>query len=96
MTDIIKDFEEKISGKVKSYLRENREFEQENVNFFVKELSDVGATNPTLIAFGNESFDILKRNLKNDFKILKIPHYANYSSKEKYRQQIQEVVGNLL
>ena len=96
MTDIIKDFEEKISGKVKSYLRENREFEQENVNFFVKELSDVGATNPTLVAFGNESFDILKRNLKNDFKILKIPHYANYSSKEKYRQQIQEVIENSL
>ena len=69
MTDIIKDFEEKISGKVKSYLRENRDFEKENVDFFVQELSDIGATNPTLIAFGNESYDILKRNLNNEFKI---------------------------
>ena len=92
MTDIIKDFEEKISGKVKSYLRENRDFEKENVDFFVQELSDIGATNPTLIAFGNESYDILKRNLNNEFKIHKIPHYANYSSKEKYRQQIKEVM----
>jgi len=92
MTDIIKDFEEKISGKVKSYLRENRDFEKENVDFFVQELSDIGATKPTLIAFGNESYDILKRNLKNEFKIHKIPHYANYSSKEKYRQQIKEVM----
>jgi len=92
MTDIIKDFEEKISGKVKSYLRENRDFEKENVDFFVQELSDIGATNPTLIAFGNESYDILKRNLNNEFKIHKIPHYANYSSKEKYRMQIKEVM----
>jgi hypothetical protein len=92
MTDIIKDFDEKISGKVKSYLRENRDFEKENVDFFVQELSDIGATNPTLIAFGNESYDILKRNLNNEFKIHKIPHYANYSSKEKYRQQIKEIV----
>ena len=92
MTDIIKDFEEKISGKVKSYLRENRDFEKENVDFFVQELCDIGATNPTLIAFGNESYDILKRNLNNEFKIHKIPHYANYSSKEKYRQQIKEVM----
>ena len=92
MTDIIKDFEEKISGKVKSYLRENRDFEKENVDFFVQELSEIGATNPTLIAFGNESYDILKRNLNNEFKIHKIPHYANYSSKEKYRVQIKEVM----
>ena len=92
MTDIIKDFEEKISGKVKSYLRENRDFEKENVDFFMQELSDIGATNPTLIAFGNESYDILKRNLNNEFKIHKIPHYANYSSKEKYRMQIKEVI----
>ena len=92
MTDIIKDFEEKISGKVKSYLRENRDFEKENVDFFMQELSDIGATNPTLIAFGNESYDILKRNLNNEFKIHKIPHYANYSSKEKYRMQIKEVM----
>ena len=92
MTDIIKDFEEKISGKVKSYLRENRDFEKENVDFFVQELSDIGATNPTLIAFGNESYDILKRNLNNEFKIHKIPHYANYSSKEKYRMQIKEAM----
>ena len=92
MTDIIKDFEEKISGKVKSYLRENRDFEKDNVDFFVQELSDIGATNPTLIAFGNESYDILKRNLNNEFKIHKIPHYANYSSKEKYRMQIKEVM----
>ena len=88
MTDIIKDFEEKVSGKVQSFLKDNRDFEKENVKFFLNELSEVGAINPTLIAFGNVAFDILKRNLKEKFNIFKIPHYAAYSGKEKYREQV--------
>ena len=88
MTDIIKDFEEKMSGKVKKFLKDNRDFEKQNVEFFLKELCDIGATNPTLIAFGNDAFDILKRNLNEEFKVLKVPHYANYLGKEKYREQV--------
>ena len=91
MTDIIKDFEEKVSGKVRNYLSKNRDFEEENVKFFRQELSDIGASNPTLIAFGNVTFDILKRNLQGEFRLLKIPHYANYSNKETYRQQVKEI-----
>lgn len=40
MTDIIKDFEQKISGKVISYLKENGPFEEENIRFFLQELRD--------------------------------------------------------
>ena len=89
MTDIIKDFEQKISGKVISYLRRNKSFEKENVQTFRQELIDIGATDPTLIAFGNITYDILERNLKDEFKILKVPHYANYTNKEKYREQVK-------
>ena len=88
MTDIIKDFEEKVSGKVQRFLKDNRDFEKENIKFFLKELSEVGAINPTLIAFGNVAFDILKRNLKEKFNIVKIPHYAARPGKEKYREQV--------
>ena len=88
MTDIIKDFEEKVSGKVRSFLKNNRDFEKENIDFFLNELSEVGAINPTFIAFGNDAYDILKRNLKEEFNILKIPHYAVYTGKEKYREQV--------
>jgi hypothetical protein len=89
MTDIIKDFEQKISGKVILYLRRNKSFEKENVQTFRQELIDIGATDPTLIAFGNITYDILERNLKDEFKILKVPHYANYTNKEKYREQVK-------
>ena len=95
MTDIIKDFDEKISGKVAKYLKENKNFENENANFFLKELSDISSQNPTLIAFGNETFNISKRKFANRFKILKVPHYANYTGKEKYREQVQSIITQI-
>lgn len=95
MTDIIKDFDEKISGKVVKYLKENKNFENENTNFFLKELSDIGSQNPTLIAFGNDTFNILNRKFANRFKILKVPHYANYTGKEKYREQVHSIINQI-
>ena len=90
MTDIIKDFNEKESGKMMSYLRSNKEFEKSNAKIFQEELGDLGCINPTIIAFGNDAHSILLRNFKDQYKILKVPHYANYTSKETYRQQIVE------
>ena len=91
MTDIIKDFEQKISGDVDRYLRRNPSFVEKNIQTFRQELIDIGATDPTLIAFGNITYDILERNLKDEFKILKVPHYANYTNKEKYREQVKKI-----
>ena len=95
MTDIIKDFDQKISGKVIKYLKKNPSFEQENVNTFYQELSDIGSVAPTMIAFGNITYDILQRNFKNKFQILKIPHYASYVSKETYREEVRSVWKSL-
>ena len=77
MTDIIKDFEETISGKVMTYLKGNKSFVVENVELFRQELNDIGSINPTLTAFGTDTFSILNRSFKNEFRILKVPHYAN-------------------
>lgn len=93
MTDIIKDFKELISGNVLSYLKKNREFEIENINFFRKELIEIGAKNPILIAFGNIVYEILNRYLENEFKIFKITHYAHQMSKEKYREEVQNILS---
>jgi hypothetical protein len=93
MTDIIKDFPEKESGKMMSYLRKNRLFEEDNANKFREELKDLGSTNPTLIAFGNDVFDILSRSFMGEFRILKVPHYAAYTNKEKYRVQVSAVIS---
>jgi len=44
LTDIIKDFDQKISGKVVSFLKENPRFEKENVDYFLEEISYLGVT----------------------------------------------------
>ena len=91
MTDIIKDFDEKESGKMMTYLRSNKTFEKSNVQIFRQEIKDVRAKNPTIVAFGNDAYSILSRNFKDEFKILKVQHYANYSSKENYREHVLSI-----
>jgi hypothetical protein len=91
MTDIIKDFNEKESGKMMSYLRANRVFEKDNAKIFQNELSDLGCINPTIIAFGNDAYSIILRNFKDQYRVLKVPHYANYTSQETYREQVLKI-----
>jgi len=35
---------------------------------------------------------IAQSNLGKEFKICRIPHYTNYTSKEKYREQVLEIL----
>ncbi|MBC8146526.1 MAG: hypothetical protein H8E98_00905 [Bacteroidetes bacterium] len=93
MTDMIKDFEQKASGKVMSYLRTDKSFEEENVTVFREEINDLGIDNPNIIAFGRDVHTVLNRNFKNEYEIFKIPHYSNYSSKEKYREEVKCILN---
>ncbi len=90
MTDIIKDFEQLISGNVGSYLRANNSFELQNIDSFKRELVHIKTKNPLIIAFGNLSFDILNRHFRNDFQILKVPHYSMQISRENYKKEIEK------
>ena len=92
MTDIIKDFKQKACGKVMSYLKSNKTFEEENIESFRQEINDLGVDNPEIVAFGEDAYTILKRNFKNEFKISKVPHYSHYISKEKYREEVKSIL----
>jgi hypothetical protein len=94
MTDIIKDFEQKISGTVSKYLRANKDFERQNILLFEQELVDLKSNNPLIIAFGKDSYDILNRYFSGKFKIIKVSHYSNYASKENYRAEIENIMIN--
>ncbi len=96
MTDIIKDFEQKSSGKMMSYLKTDKVFEEENMKIFRGEISDLGVTNPIIVAFGVDTYKILKRNFNNEYTIHKIPHYSMYIAKEKYREEVREVINLIL
>ena len=88
MTDIIKDFEQLISGKVTSYLKEHPDCEAHNVRSFETELDDLGGSNPLIIAFGSDIYTILNRNLKDKYRIIQVTHYSHYISKEDYRNAV--------
>ena len=88
MTDIIKDFEEKAAGRMMNFLRNNRSFEQENIRRLREEIEVLGSSNPVLVTFGKDAEKIVKRNLGREFTIVGIPHYANYISKEDYRELV--------
>ena len=92
ITDIIKDFDQKASGKVMAYLRNNRSFEKANVDRFREELRDLGVDQPTIIALGEAAFKVLTRNLGGQYRVLKLPHYAKYISKEQYRRECRPVI----
>ncbi len=95
MTDIIKDFQQKSSGKMMSYLRNDKVFEEENVKTFRGEINDLGVNNPTIVAFGGDAHKVLNRNFKGEYAIHKIPHYSMYISKEKYREEVKSTWENL-
>ncbi|MDD2472773.1 MAG: hypothetical protein PHR49_02150 [Methanoculleus sp.] len=92
MTDIIKGFDQRASGKVRSYLRTHKQFEIDNARFFREEINDVGTHNPTIIAFGRDTYTILMRNFMNDYKIFRVPHYSIFCSKEKYRDEVSRIL----
>ena len=95
MTDIIKDFEQKVSGKVMTFLSANKEFEKSNIDTFRKELSDLDSKSPKLISCGGAVHSILKRNFKDEFQIFKIPHYSHFISKENYKKDVDTMLIEL-
>jgi hypothetical protein len=95
MTDIIKDFEEKVSCNLMKYINNNPLFLQENIKSFEEEIKTIGSVNPILIAFGNDCYKILITNLKKKYKIYKISHYSSCINKEKLRIEIENIIKKL-
>jgi len=93
MTDIIKDFEEKVSNNLMKYLRDNPDFLKENINSFEDELKNIDSKNPVLIAFGNDCYKILINNLK--YPVYKVSHYSSCISKEKLRDEFSEIIQKI-
>lgn len=88
MTDVIKNFEEPISENMLAYLRKHPDFERTNMQQLRDELAVVGATKPVLVTFGTIAHTIVQRHFVNEFKILPLPHYAEQSSQQIYRDKV--------
>lgn len=92
MTDIIKNYSEVDSSKIPSYLKDNPKVELDNIKVFEEELTDLEVQDPLIIAFGDVTYKILKRNFDSKYKVIKIFHYAHQISKEDYRKHVKKVL----
>lgn len=95
MTDIIKDFTQLISGNVVTYLKMNRAFEEQNIAIFRQELIDLRTESPLIIAFGNHTYDILDKHFRNQYRIIKVPHYSMYISREEYKKEVEQLMTGI-
>ena len=55
---------------------------------YVKEIEDLKSIEPFIIAFGNDSYEILIRNFRDKYRIKKVMHYSQRISKEEYKTHI--------
>ena len=85
MTDLIKNYKEKDSSKLMSYLSKHKDFLEENINVFKEELIDLGVENKLLITLGKDAHKLMQKDFSG-YKLMNVPHYASYMSKEKYRE----------
>ena len=66
--------------------------EEKCINMFREEIELLGDSDPTIIALGGKSFEILTKNLGGEYRIAKVLHYSCYKSKKKYREEVEKVL----
>lgn len=88
MTDIIKDFPMLSSKDVLKYLKSNPDNIVTQVDHFREEMKFIEAGQPTILAFGMQTYDILKKQLdrKEYLSLIQLTHYSHHISKENYRE----------
>ena len=97
ITDLIKNLVEVKGSKVIDRIRADPEILTKNIKSLRKEIDYVSDGKPTLVAIGKKSYDLLthkKNGLADEFKIIKIPHYANHMKKADYRKSVGEALSH--
>jgi hypothetical protein len=95
MTDIIKLPGEVDSKKMMQHLKAHPTVAARSVDKFREELRDLRATAPTILAFGNDTYKLLRENLdKSEYhKLIKLTHYSHWISKEAYKEAVFKEIG---
>ena len=95
MTDIIKGLVEVDSKNVIKHLKDNPNTLESSLKTFRDEITDLGVTAPTILAFGTIAHKILFRNLlpSEYTRLIKLTHYSHQISKEHYKATVSEEIS---
>ncbi len=90
MTDVIKNVPIVNSRELLEHLRVNPPLLQESLDTFRRELLDLNAERPVILALGAASHGVLKKCLAQSeyASLIKLTHYSHYIAKERYRDKI--------
>ena len=96
MTDIIKH-EEVDAKKMMQYLKAEPDLAARSVDKFREELRDLRATAPIILAFGNDTYKLLRNLDKSEYrKLIKLTHYSCWISKERYKEDVFKEIDDVL
>ena len=65
---------------------------KKNIEKFRQELKDLGTKNRIIIAFGTNVYNILQKNLQNEFNIFKVTHYSHFINSKNYRDEFSFLI----
>jgi hypothetical protein len=90
MTDVIKNLPEVKSKKVMGHLKADPSIIQRNIEILRDEIMDLGVREPTILAFGKDTHELLARHLRADeYKdLVRVTHYSHQIGKEQYREKV--------
>lgn len=94
LTDFLKHYKEVNSGEVIKELKKDPELLSKNIKRLENELSYF-PNKPVLVAMGTAVFELLKNSLGSKYNIVKIKHYSCRIGKEKYRDEVLNILGNI-
>ncbi len=97
ITDIIKGVPETDSNKVKKHMKANPQKYEKQLETFRYEMKLLaGDKKPILVAMGDAAYQMLYP-LFEEFKVIKIPHYAargQYSNRKNYSKLVLDILKN--
>ena len=91
ITDLIKYYPEVDFNKVTSYINNNPQILEENIENFKKEISYLW-DNLKLVALGSKVYELLDKYLWKDYEIFSIKHYSCRIWKENYREEVLSIL----
>jgi len=96
LTDAFKGIESYGAKRTIAFLRAHPLLVREQLARLDDELAAAGSDDPLVIVFGADVFALLREHWHADARMVRVPHYAHYLSKEDYREQALRAIDAYL
>lgn len=92
LTDAFKNLPAYGAKRTIDYVRTHPDVARQQLGRLREELCALGSDDPLLIAFGRDLHALLIEQWGAEYRIVGVPHYAHFLSKENYRAQALEAI----